>query len=187
MNRYRLISALILSAVVALPAAAAAGRAVITTEQVAAAMANAGMDVSPKQVTLLTDVVAATSDPALKIQSMEPWGDHRMMVRLNCAHSEQCLPFFVAVRFKQGNELRPVAADVTQPSPAIFQQKRSLPVIRAGSPATLLLEGNHVHIRVAVVCLENGAAGQSIRVTSKDHKQIYTAEVVDGTLLRGDL
>jgi flagella basal body P-ring formation protein FlgA len=57
----------------------------------------------------------------------------------------------------------------------------------AGSRATLLLEGDHVHIQVPVVCLQNGAVGQTIRVASPDHKQTYVAQVTGNNVLRGRL
>jgi flagella basal body P-ring formation protein FlgA len=60
-------------------------------------------------------------------------------------------------------------------------------VVKAGSPATLLLDGDHVHIRLSVICLQNGITGQTIRATSKDHTVVYTAEVVDGGVLKGRL
>jgi flagella basal body P-ring formation protein FlgA len=59
--------------------------------------------------------------------------------------------------------------------------------MHAGAPATLLLEGARVHIRLAVVCLENGAPGQTIRVASRDHRQTYMAKVVDEEVLRASL
>jgi flagella basal body P-ring formation protein FlgA len=59
--------------------------------------------------------------------------------------------------------------------------------IRSGSAATLLLDGPRIHIQLSVICLESGEPGKTIRVTSKDHKQVYTAEIIDGTLLRGSL
>src|ERR1700761_5156229 len=99
MRRLTFISALTLAASAVIPALAATGHNAITTAQVAAAISDAGMQISAKQVELLSDVVAATPAPALKIRSMEPWGDHRMMVRMDCEQREECLPFFVAVRF----------------------------------------------------------------------------------------
>ncbi|MBB6145021.1 hypothetical protein HNQ77_002977 [Silvibacterium bohemicum] len=190
------ISALVLSAALTLPAGAAAGREVITAEQVAATMTNAGMQVSAKQVELLTDVVATTATPTLKIRSMEPWGDHRMMVRLDCARSEECVPFFVAVRFNPIGQAQPVSSDSAHLLPAaatvpMTAPARSIataaPAVRAGSIVTLLLDGPRVHIKLPVVSLENGTIGQTIRVATKDHRLTYVAEVVDGTLLRGSL
>jgi flagella basal body P-ring formation protein FlgA len=60
-------------------------------------------------------------------------------------------------------------------------------VVRAGSPAVLLIEGDHIHIQIQVVCLENGAPGQTIRASSKDHRQTYTAKVGEDAVLRGKL
>jgi hypothetical protein len=188
MTGYRLFSAVILSSAIALPAPAASSRNAITVEQVAAAMNGAGMQVSAQQVVLLSDVAATTSTPALKVESMERWGDHGMRVRLDCANREECLPFFVSVHLNE----RPVAqavADSRRPSPAIPATRVDPDsyVVRAGSPAILLLDGDHIHIKLVVVCLQNGAIGQTILASSKDHKQTYTAKVGDGAVLRGAL
>ena len=195
MTIHKLISALLLSAAAAHAVAAAPGHEAITTQQVAAAMANVGMQISPKQVELLSDVVANTPAPALKIRSMEPMGDHRMMVRLDCAQPEQCVPFFVAVHFGLDSDARSASADLRTVStnsdefPSISHPRAAAnaPTIRSGAPATLLIEGDHIHIRLAVVTLENGSVGQVIRVSSKDHKQVYSAEVIDGSVLRATL
>jgi flagella basal body P-ring formation protein FlgA len=51
----------------------------------------------------------------------------------------------------------------------------------------LVLDGGHVHIQLAVVCLENGVVGQTIRVAGRGHEQIYMAEVCSDGLLRASL
>jgi hypothetical protein len=177
-----------LCAAMALPAAAS-GRNVITPAQIAGAVSDFGMRVSADQVTLMSDVVAMTGSPTLVVHSMEPWGDHRMKVRLGCVTSEECLPFFVAVRLSPENAAQPVPAALGRPS-TVTLRTRPDPnsfVLRSGSQAVLLLDGEHIHIRLKVVCLENGAPGQTIRVASKDHRQTYTALVVDSTVVRGSL
>jgi len=58
MKRYRYISALIGLAAAALPAMAATARVAIDPAQVAGAISNAGIKISPEQVTLLADVVS---------------------------------------------------------------------------------------------------------------------------------
>jgi hypothetical protein len=183
MAKHKFISIAIFSLAMALPVAAATGHDSITKEQVAAAMSGAGMKVSADQVTLLTDVVSNSPAPALKVEAMERWGADRMRVRLDCAKREDCLPFYVAVRWMQEGTALPVQT-------AALVQARVDPssyVVRAGSSAILMLEGDHVHIRIPVVCLENGTPGQTIRVASKDHRLTYTAQVVDGTVLKGSL
>jgi hypothetical protein len=183
MTNYKSIPALVLFAAIAIPAVAATGYDSITKEQIAAAMSGAGMRVSAEQVMLLSDVVASTNTPGLKVESMERWGADRMRVRLDCAKREDCLPFYVAVRLTQGD-----AGSGHGESPSIAKTASTASyVIRAGSSAILLLDGGHVHIRVPVVCLENGTTGQTIRVSSKDRHLTYTAQVVDGTILRGSL
>jgi hypothetical protein len=189
MTRYRLIFALFVYAATPWQGAAAAGHSEISTDQVAGAISRAGMSVLSEQVTLLSDVVAHTASPNLIVESIEPWGEGRMKARLGCANSEECLPFYVSIRCNQAGGERPGGAlldqsyaPVSRPAP----NPRSY-VVRSGSRATLLLDRNHVHIRLSVICLENGAAGQRIRVESKDPKQTYVAEVVEGGVVRGSL
>jgi hypothetical protein len=189
MKRYKSIPVLVLSAAMALPVAAAPARNAITTAQIADAISASGAKVTPQQVSLLAEVVATTANPALKVQSVESWGDRRMMVRLECASSEECLPFLVAVRLNDKAGMQPQLARSGQSSTAVSRDKpgSNAYVLHNGSPVILLLEGNHVHIRLSVVCLENGAVGQTVRVQSSDHLRTYTAEVVDGTVVKGRL
>ena len=49
----------------------------------------------------------------------------------------------------------------------------------------LLLEGTHVHITLPVICLENGAMGQIIHVSSPDRRQFYTAQVARRRIAAG--
>jgi hypothetical protein len=185
-----LIPALIFSAAAALPGYAATGRTVITTKQIATALNNSGMKISADQVVLLADVVATTKAPELRVQSMERWGDRRMKARLDCASTQQCLPFFVAINLGKDDAVPPpVIASPSQLTPVTppVKPNPSAYVVRAGAPAVLLLEGDHIHIRISVVCLENGVPGQTIHVISKDHRQNYTALVADGTVLKGGL
>jgi hypothetical protein len=189
MKKYTFISAFTLLAAMALPAAAAPGRTAITAAQVAGAINGMGMSVSADQVTLLTEVSASTGSPNLKVQSMEPWGDRRLKVRMDCATHQECLPFYVSVRCNPEGGTNTVATATGQSS-LMNQQSVSDAksfAMRAGSRATLLLEKGRVHIKLSVICLENGAAGQRIRVESKDPQKTYIAEIVDGSILRGSL
>lgn len=189
MKRYKSIPVLALFAALALPAAAAPARNPITTAQIADAIGASGAKVTPQQVTLLAEVVATTANPALRVQSVERWGDGRMMVRLECASSDQCLPFLVAVRLTNETEARPLLANAGRSPGAVSHAKpaSSVYVLRNGSPAILVLDGEHMHIQLTVICLENGAVGQTVRVTSSDHLRTYTAEVVNGTVVKGRL
>jgi hypothetical protein len=176
----------VLWAAVALPAAAQSNRLSITQSQVAAAIDGAGMQVSDAQVTLLSNIVSAAGNPALKVESIEKWGDGRDMVRLECANPGECLPFIVALRLSAEQQER--LALSSQLHPISFPAKpRASDAIRAGSTAVLLLDGPHVHIQLSVVCLENGSIGQSIRVATRDRRLTFMAEVLSGSTLRGQL
>ena len=106
---------------------------------------------------------------------------------MSCVKPEQCLPFFVAVRTSQPQAIAP---EIAAPSSAATLPAKPGPsdlVMRAGGRATLLLDGGHVHIQLPVVCLENGAIGQTIRVASLDHRLTYVAQVDANRILRGKL
>jgi len=188
MTKTGFISTLTLSALIVLPVAAKTGNEAITAAQIAGAISDAGIKVSADQVTLLSDVVSRTASPALKVEGMERLAGHRLRVRLDCSKPEECLPFYVIVRADESGA-ETFAPPLVQSSSAISpaRQPASTFAVRAGAPAVLLLEGSHVHIQLSVVCLENGAPGQTIRVASPDRRRTYMAEVVDGTTLRGRL
>ena len=186
MTHRNFIPLVLLSLALAVPAGAAPSSTAITAEQVASAISSAGTKTTPAQVTLLSDVVATTPTPRLKVESIERWGDQRIKVRLNCIQADQCLPFFVAVQWSQAQAVPPESADVSSAAgPRAMPGSRF--VLHAGSPAILILEGEHIHIQTPVICLESGAPGQTIHVASKDRKLTYTVQVIDGTAVKGNL
>jgi hypothetical protein len=172
-----------------LPAKAAAVREAITVAQVAAAIRDAGVNVSTDQVALLSDVVARTRAPALRVDSFGPWEGNLAPVRLECLTSDEGLPFVVTVR-RSGTKNTEGGLVSSNPQPvrrSPVDPPKSKVVVRIGSAAVLLLDGGHVHIQLAVVCLENGAVGQTIRVTGRGHEHTYMAKVCSDGLLRGTL
>jgi len=161
----------------------------ITREQVASAVSRLGMQVAPGQVTLLADVVATTGEPRLTVRSIEPWGNGKMAARLECESSDQCLPFFASLNMSRESAVEAAASVAPSNAPAVGSQAYVAKhlVVRSGTPALLLLDGDKVHIRLSVICLESGALGQTIRVTDHDRKVVFRAQVVDGGLLKGRL
>lgn len=161
----------------------------ITREQVATALSRFGTQIAPEQVTMLADVVASTNAPRLTVRSIESWGNGRMTARLECESSDQCLPFFVSLNMNPDSAAQAVAAVAQSASPATGSSASSPKhlIVRSGTPATLLLDSERVHIRISVICLESGALGQTIRVTDRDRKMVFRAQVVDDGLLKGRL
>ena len=186
MMQRRSICFLIFCAAAALPALANPARYDITPDQVALAVTNRGMQVSPDRVVLLTEVVASVATPELRVKSIDRMGPARAIARLECADSEQCLPFVVAIRLTQDNSRNFVSTASTFPA-ANARTKAAPIVVRAGSPALLLLNGAHVQISLGVICLDNGAPGQIVHATDRDRRQVYTARVTEDGILEGRL
>jgi len=167
-----------LCSAVANPAAAASARHTLTAEQIAAAVSSNGTPIAADQVTFFTNVVASVADPQLKVKSIDPAGDRRVIARLECARPEQCLPFLVTLR--TGGSADAVTPQVHV---AAVSNAKPAPLVRSGSAATLRLEGPHTHISLTVFCLENGVEGQIIRAATHDRHQVFSVQVKgDGTL-----
>lgn len=179
------IATLILCAAAFSNARAQSGGVFITTRQISDAIDAAGIHVSSEQITLLANVVSASSNPILKLRSVQRWGAQRVMARLECVVPGECLPFVVAIRIDPaGIDQLPIALPpILQPAAS----RAAPPLIRSGSRLTLLLEGKHVRIQLPVISLEDGAMGQSIRVTTVDRRTSYEAQVVNSLILRGIL
>jgi len=193
MTKNKLISGCIVLAAVTWPALAASEHYSIGAEQIAATVARMGVRIAPSQVTLLTDVVASTPHPALQVQFLQRSGADRFMVRMECESKEDCLPFIASVHVDQGEATQLAAVSsrlsvLKEPfsSSASGSRPESI-VMRSGSPATLRLDGERVHIRIPVICLENGSTGQTIRATDKDRRRVYKAQVVADGVLQGRL
>jgi len=190
MKRFKVILLGLLLVVAGLPAGAGTGRYAISTEQIAATVSRYGIEIAPDHVRLLSGVMATTAAPRLTVRSINSWGNERLMARLECASREECLPFFVGLEIARdsgaGAPVRSTTEEGTGPQSSATPARKDN-VLRKGSPATLQLDGERVHIRISVICLENGAPGQVIRVTGKDHRLVYTAKVLDGSLLQGRL
>ena len=155
----------------------------LSTQQVARVVSLNAIQVSPSQIHFLSAVTSRHVDPALDLVSIGPWSQHTMKARLVCHDRSECLPFYVAVQVDTPN-VREGWPKVLALQP---QAKRPPPVVRVGAEATLLLSGDKLQITIPVICLENGEIGRNIRVTTRDRKQIYKAEVVSASLLKGGI
>jgi hypothetical protein len=127
----------------------------------------------------VVDVSSVDSLPEIK---GDGGGETRFAVRMVCRQMGTCLPFYAIVSWpvgKRGQELQPPA----HAEPATYSQNNVM--MRIGTYAKLLLDDGSMHIQIAVICLENGAAGKRIRVTTPDHRQAYVAQVISADLLRG--
>jgi|SRR5271166_2439344 len=154
------------------------------------ALSTGGIKLSPRQVDVLSPLRAASSRPVLEVEAVEPWQDSGSKVRMRCRLQKECLPFYVLVSGVAQEDMRNTLAPRSgAPKAAARQQEigREVWVVRRGEQATLALQGAHVLIELPVVCLSNGAAGATVRVTTPDHKRIYRAEVVGAGLLKGGL
>jgi hypothetical protein len=159
----------------------------VMPQRVADAISAAGAPISPEQVEFL-DRVRATSEAKFVVTGAENQNRDAVTVRLRCQSSRECVPFYVLVHGANvARSLGYGGAKVPAMSSAGPAGAEKLRVVKGGDRATLILEGTAMRIVMPVICLQNGARGQTIRVSSRDHKKTYLAEVVETGLLKGTL
>lgn len=183
-------------------------RSLLTTPQIVAAMQDRRVPTQGVQIRLAVPITSTVVHPTLEIQAIAPLNQHDVRMRVACRDRSECLPFFAIASYAEAIDLTAFgikpghqSAPPAQPSPAtkIDAQTSAPPpsyqplnqaqpsLLRSGSPATLDFDGDRVHVRVAVICLQSGTTGDTIRVTTRDHKQIYLAEIVAPNALKGTL
>ncbi len=162
---------------------------VLGEQQVAAAVSTSQLLISSKQIQLLATIVATQPSPRLDVVSAEAWGERRSKVRIACHEAHECLPFWVAVNWPDEGHARSAIAlwEHSNRNGARVLSKRQPPVLRAGQAATMVVDSGRVHLQLPVICLESGAVGRTIRVSSRDHKQVFAAEVVSSEIVKGKI
>jgi len=166
------------------PAWPASRQFAVTTTEIAQALNKAGVEVSPDHVSLLSEVLSTTPEPLLKVRSIEKSANLQLVARMECQNSQECVPFLVGVKQEPEQSSALLSAANLRPAVAAYPAMSTF-VLRTGVTATLQLDGEHIHITIPVICMENGAVGQSIRVTDRSRRVVYRANVVNGGLLKG--
>ncbi len=163
----------------------------ITASNLASALSTPEAPLTTNQIALPAEITATDRSPALQLTSIDRSGDRSARLRIACSLQRQCLPFFATLTWPDSTSANTGTAHLL--TQAHLHRPGGQPAleptaIRAGAHATLVIDSNRIHIRVPVVCLENGAVGHTVRVAGlDDRKQIYRAEVLDGDSLKGSL
>jgi hypothetical protein len=164
----------------------------LTAQQVARVLSDRGMPITGDHVSLLANVVATEPHPVLDILSVKPWGNgaggpqaaSRSLVKLACRSTDVCLPFYAVVTGPDVPAKAAPTKSVSYPVATGIGRSTFNSVMRAGTEAILILDDKRSHVQLRVISLQNGNAGDRIRVSTPDHKQFYVAEVVNAYLLK---
>ncbi len=160
-------------------------RTAITREQIASALLMNGINVTHDQVERLSEITASGSGaPRLQVVSVQPQDANTANVRLKCSSTSVCLPFYVLLHWQDPEEATSSLPKWQKRDPS--REERLAPdemLVRSGKTATLVLASSNTRITMPVLCLQNGARGQSVRVMNKDSKRVYLAKVVAAGLV----
>jgi flagella basal body P-ring formation protein FlgA len=158
-------------------------RTAALAHSVADAMELTGTAVNPDQIEFLSGRSNIREDAELRVLKVTKRTDGALKVELRCQDNQECLPFYVLVHgLDRVNLILPERR--AQPGTAARAPQN---LIRGGDHATLILESRDSRISMPVICLQGGVRGQTIRVASTDHKQVFDAEIVATGMLKGNL
>lgn len=159
-----------------------ADRIVSPVQRIAAAMDLAGLSVSPDQIELLSGNGNPVS-ASMRVVSMTEATAGTVKVKLRCRDNRKCLPFYVLVHGVDRAKVGSAGVRVV----AVAEATPAQNIVRGGDHAILILESPDSRMSFPVICLQSGARGQRVRVTSPDRKRFYDAEVVAAGILKGSL
>lgn len=183
----------------------------LTSQQIMKAMEGRQLSTQGVRVTIAAPITASIAEPQLEILSAALLNSHEMRLRVSCHNHSECISFFAVATFpadvdasklplklehQPGTQTATAETHTASSSPSIVTPQTKAvqvggtagkPIIAAGAPATLDFEDQRIHIHLDVICLQSGAAGDKVRVSTRDRKQVYVAEIVTPTLLKGSL
>lgn len=159
-------------------------RSIISTGPVMLALTRAGMAVNSSQIELLAGAGSTKESASVRVVSMSGSAGGTMKVKLRCQDNQECLPFYVLVHGLNGAS---ATRGMQAVKPSVQAASVQPSMVRSGDHATLLLESADSRMRLPVICLQGGARGQKIRVSSLDHRQFFDAEIVASGVLKGIL
>ena len=181
----------------------------VMPEQVRLAMQKRDWPSAGVQIRLATPITATVAQPMLEIASVTSQSGHQALLRMACRIRTECLPFYASAAWPAEAPMPELLPETGERSISALSghaakaQAGEFPVlltgsssagavpeptaIRIGSSATLILEGERIHIRLPVILAQSGHVGDTVRVTTPDRKQVYVAEVLSSGLLKGDI
>jgi hypothetical protein len=154
-----------------------------SVQQVVDALALAGVMVAPDQIEFLSGIRSAKESASIQVVSTSNSSAGMVKVKLRCQDNHECLPFYVLVHSL--DKLNVGSARLKTVSAAETDVPQN--IIRGGEHATLILESPDSRMSLPVICLQSGNVGQTIRVASPDHRQLFDAVVVAPGMLKGSL
>ncbi len=185
---------MLLAAVLLLPAmdvAAAAEPQFITTDQVVKAMQARQLPVDGVHVDLAAHISATVGEPVLEIQSAVLLNPHSARLRVGCQVHSECMAFYASAQWPATSQpitMAMLAASAGKPGPGGGGTAvKAVSALRPGSHAVLLIDQDKIHIRLPVICVQGGAAGDKVRVTTANRQQLFEAVILNSDELKGTL
>jgi Chaperone for flagella basal body P-ring formation len=185
----RLATKLALAPLLIAPALAAQTR-VITRTEIAAAIQkslaandlSAGSPLQPDDISLAARIAVTEAHPTLAVTGIESRpASTTTHVALRLASEPRTPPFWVTVNRSiapHGTQILRIARAPIQANPLARSTLNDRPLVHAGNPIELIVQGAGLRITSKAKALETGRAGQQIRVECQPAGKILVATIV---------
>lgn len=159
----------------------------ITSKEVVQAMESKQLPVDGVEVVLPAHISTTVAEPALDVASVAVVDSHNARLRMECQVRSVCTPFYAAVHWSSAKTLSPQQIMSAHGAAIVAKAAAGQVMLRSGSTAMMLIDEDRLHIRMPVVCMQGGAVGDKVRVTTPNHRQTFEALILNAQELKGSL
>jgi Chaperone for flagella basal body P-ring formation len=157
-------------------------------QRVKAALEAANVPLQSAQIQLLAVPVLKNPFAALAVAGITRRDAESAVVRIRCRNGGDCLPFYVLLHWQRPMERQAAFDELNSPARiSMASLIPAKPLVRAGQRATMLIQNKEMRLATPIICLQSGGRGQTIRVSSLDHRRVVFAEVVEPGIVKGSL
>jgi hypothetical protein len=140
------------------------------------------------------DITTSEPNPALEVRSVT-WDSTRRFLQfsMRCVKAAECRDFLVYLELPErtlthvSQKLGLNTSAAAKPSGVAGESGNGPVLIQAGRKVQLIMKGDGIQISLPVICLQNGRAGEKIRVRDAGSARVFLAEVVSRDLLSSKL
>jgi hypothetical protein len=163
-----------------------AARLPLTSAMVVEALHVRGVEVNAANVHLPMLLYVAAPSSALAITGAERETGDRLRVRLRCIKVSDCVAFTATLNVERPEAEAILAlTKATVPVPADGDRLRLVVRLHAGDPVALSIQQEHLQVKMPCLAIDTGAVGETIRVSTLDHRKIFRAIVTGPSAATG--
>ena len=163
-----------------------AARIPLTNAMVVQALHVRGVEINAANVHLPMSLYAVGPSPTLTLAGVDRETNNQLRLRLRCVRSADCVAFGVTLDVVGAEGDAVLALGAVSPSVLPGRGRMShVAVLHAGEHLALSIQQKHLSLKLSCVAIDTGLQGETIRVSTLDHRSIFHAVVTGPAAARG--